>query len=109
MSARRRKQGGAKAANKRRTAGVEFWGRPPAGDGLDVDDILPAADPSAMVRSLGPVPLPSREHVAEHYFASVYDKAAGLGTALAAAADLLPHDDDEIDDDLGDGDEPPEA
>ena len=99
MSARRRKQG-AKAnntTNKRKHGGVEFWGRQPTDDDLDVDDIVPAADPGAMVRSLGPVPLPSREHVAEHYFASVYDKAAGLATALAAAADLLAGDDGDPD------------
>ncbi|HEY3831534.1 MAG TPA: hypothetical protein VGO03_04525 [Acidimicrobiia bacterium] len=93
MSARRRKQGATKSAAKRRTAGVEFWGRQPNDDDLDVDDIVPAPDPSAMVRSLGSAPLPSREHVAGHYFTSVYEKSAGLATALAAAADLLPTDD----------------
>jgi hypothetical protein len=97
VSARRRKQGAAKAGKKKQ-AGVEFWGRQPSDDELDVDDIIPAADPGAMVRSLGSVPLPSREHVAEHYFASVYDKASGLATALAAAADLLATDDEHEDD-----------
>ncbi len=80
---------------KRPLAGAEFWGTQPTDDELDVDDIRPPDDPGAMVRSLGAVPLPGREHVAEHYFASVYEKAAGLATALAAAADLLPHDEDE--------------
>ena len=42
-----------------------------------------------MIRSLGPPPLPSRETVAEHYFVAVYDKAASLAVALAAASGLL--------------------
>ena len=96
MTSRRRNKSTKSNAPKRKHAGAEFWGRQPTDDDLDVDDIVPAPDPGAMVRSLGAVPLPSREHVAEHYFASVYDKASGLATALAAAADLLPqYDDDE--------------
>ncbi len=91
--ARRRKNPKNNAPTKRRGGGVEFWGRQPTDDELAVDDIVPAVEPSAMVRSLGAVPLPSREHVAGHYFTSVYDKAAGLAIALAAAADLLPEDD----------------
>ena len=98
MASRRRKPTKANAqAAKKRGAGVEFWGRQPTDDDLDPDEIVPATDPSAMVRSLGAVPLPSREHVAEHYFVSVYDKAAGLATALAAAADLLPDIESESD------------
>src|SRR3954454_5122190 len=94
-SNRRRKQSGAKGAPKRKQAGAEFWGRQPSDADLEVDDIVPAPDPAAMVRSLGAVPLPNREHVAEHYFVSVYDKASALATALAAAADLLPAPDDD--------------
>ena len=56
---------------------------------------MPAPDPSAYGVLLGAAPLPSRVHVAEHYFSSVYDKAAGLATALAAAADLLPTGNDD--------------
>jgi hypothetical protein len=101
MSARRRKGGksnnNSASSARRKQGGVEFWGRQPTDDELDVDDIVPAADPGAMVRTLGAVPLPNREHVAEHYFASVYDKAAGLATALAAAADLLPETGDSDD------------
>ena len=93
MTSRRRKGSKSGAAAKKRGGGVEFWGRQPTDDDLEVDDIVPALDPSAMVRSLGAVPLPSREHVAGHYFVSVYEKSAGLATALAAAADLLPSDD----------------
>jgi hypothetical protein len=100
MASRRRKN--TKPAAKRKQAGVEFWGRQLRDADLEVDDIVPAVDPGAMVRSLGAVPLPSREHVAEHYFASVYDKSSGLATALAAAADLLPEYDDADADELDD-------
>ena len=55
--------------------------------------IRPADDPTAMIRSLGPPPLPGRETIAEHYFAAVYDKAATLAVALAAASGLLAPDD----------------
>ena len=46
-------------------------------------------DPAAMIRSLGPPPLPGRETIAEHYFAAAYDKAARRAVALAAASGLM--------------------
>ncbi len=62
--------------------------------------IRPAADPTALIRSLGPPPLPGGETAAEHYFAVVYERAAALAVALAAASDLLDpdalHGDDDI-------------
>ncbi len=49
--------------------------------------ITPATDPTALVRSLGRPPL---EHAgADRYLASVAQRAAGLATALAVAADIL--------------------
>ena len=49
--------------------------------------ITPATDPTALVRSLGRPPL---EHPgADRYLASVAQRAAGLATALAVAADIL--------------------
>jgi hypothetical protein len=45
-----------------------------------------------MIRSLGPPPLPGHEQAAEAYFAVVYDKAAALAAALAAASNLLQRD-----------------
>jgi hypothetical protein len=49
--------------------------------------ITPAADPTALVRSLGRPPL---DHPgADRYLASVAQRAAGLATALAVAADIL--------------------
>jgi hypothetical protein len=88
MSQNRRRKPAARKAAPRRPTGREFWGtdnrdeEPPA-------SIRPSDDPTAMIRSLGPPPLPSRETVAEHYFVAVYDKAASLAVALAAASSLL--------------------
>ena len=49
--------------------------------------ITPATDPTALVRSLGRPPL---DHPgADRYMASVAQRAAGLATALAVAADIL--------------------
>jgi hypothetical protein len=90
MSQPRRRKPAARPANNkaRRPTGRDFWGsddreeEPPA-------LIRMSDEPTAMIRSLGPPPLPSRETVAEHYFTAVYDKAASLAVALAAASGLL--------------------
>lgn len=55
----------------------------------DPDPIVPVADPTALLRSLGDPPLPGQGAVAQHYLAAVVERAAGLATALAAAAGLL--------------------
>lgn len=55
--------------------------------------ITPATDPTALVRSLGRPPL---DHPgADRYLASVAQRAAGLATALAVAADILADTDDD--------------
>jgi hypothetical protein len=54
-----------------------------------VEPIVPAADPTAMVRSLGSLPLVGQGQAGDHYVAAVVKRAAGLATALAAAADVL--------------------
>ncbi len=53
------------------------------------EPIRPTADPGTLLRSLGDVPLQGQGAVAEHHFAAVVERAAGLATALAAAAGLL--------------------
>jgi hypothetical protein len=50
--------------------------------------ITPGVDPTALVESLGPLPFPGAG-LAQHYFEAVYERAAGLAVALAAAAGLL--------------------
>jgi hypothetical protein len=87
-----RKQGG---GNRRRKSGgggnrprpVDLWQPVPALP--DPSPIEPALDPRALLRSLGDPPLAGQGAVAEHYLGAVVDRAAGLATALAAAAGLL--------------------
>ena len=95
MSQNRRRKPAARPKG-RKTSPRDFWGR----ENIDEEPpelIGPSDDPTAMIRSLGPPPLPSRETVAEHYFAAVYDKAASLAVALAAASGLLDSSEDDDD------------
>ena len=99
---RRRGRGGKPSAQQLR----DFWGE-------DVDDpvddepnrvITPGVDPTALVESLGPLPFPGAG-VAQPYFQAVYERAAGLAVALAAAAGLLELSNGELvtsDDPVGD-------
>lgn len=80
---RRRKSGG--GGNKPRPA--DLWQPVPALP--DPAPIEPATDPRALIRSLGDPPLAGQGAVAGHYLGAVVDRAAGLATALAAAAGLL--------------------
>lgn len=106
---RRRPSGGsrngANGANGDRGARSDarpFWTSPPAADDevVEIEPVRPVPDPGAMVRSLGPPPLFGGGGNAEHYFAAIYDRAAMLAGALAAASGLLELDTDR-DDDLG--------
>jgi hypothetical protein len=64
---------------------AEFWRIPPKA--AAPARITPATDPTALMRSLGRPPL---DHTgADRYLASVAQRAAGLATALAVAADIL--------------------
>lgn len=56
--------------------------------------VVPAADPAALLRSLGRPPLPGQGTVAEHYLAAVVERAAGMAVALAAAAGVLADSDE---------------
>jgi hypothetical protein len=93
MSSTRRRNKAAKNGRGKKTSARDFWGADR--DDEEIALIRPSDDPTAMIRSLGPPPLPSRETVAEHYFVAVYEKATALATALAAASDLLDMDDDD--------------
>jgi hypothetical protein len=77
----RRPQGGAKPKP------IDVWR--PVPQLPDPEPITPAADPTAVLRSLGDPPLPGQGAVAQHYLAAVVERAAGLAAALAAAAGLL--------------------
>ncbi len=55
--------------------------------------ISPAADPTALLRSLGKAPLPGQA-AADRNVAMVIERASVLATALAAATGLLALDED---------------
>jgi len=67
---------------------AEFWGDPEALP-EPMEHVREAADVKAVVQSLGRVPLSGQETAAEHWFALVYERAAVLAGALAAAGDLV--------------------
>jgi hypothetical protein len=102
---RRRKGGGGGGSNNGSNNGNNAGGngakakRPdlwrPVPQLADPEPIVPAPDPTALLRSLGDPPLQGQGAVAEHYLAAVVERAAGLATALAVAAGLLASPDDE--------------
>jgi hypothetical protein len=77
----RRRRGGQKAKR------ADLWR--PVPQLAEPAPIVPAPEPSALLRSLGDPPLQGQGAVAEHYLAAVAERAAGLATALAVAAGLL--------------------
>lgn len=85
-----RKRGGAQKAKP-----VDIWR--PVPPVPDPEPIQPAADPSALLRSIGAPPLRGRSDMAEAYLLAVVERAAGLATALAAAAGLLAEPDPDPD------------
>ena len=82
---RRKQPQGRRRGNKPKA--VDIWHPVPRLP--EPEPIRPAADPTALLRSLGDPPLPGQGQVAEHYMAAVVERAAGLATALAASAGLL--------------------
>jgi len=86
---RQRGGGGNQGRSKTKAAvkGVDLWRPVPAAP--VPDDITPAADPTAVLRSLGNPPLAGQGTMADRHFALVVARAAGVATALAATADLL--------------------
>jgi hypothetical protein len=83
----RRKRPPRKRNRNNRNRQNDLW-RPVPALG-DIEPIVPASDPTALLRSLGDPPLHGQGMTAEHYLAAVIERAAGLATALAASADLL--------------------
>ncbi len=82
------KSGGRKRSrSKKKQNPIVFWGNAAALP-QRTEPIVPADDVHAIVQSLGRAPIPGQEATSEHYFQLVYDRAAGLATALAAAGGL---------------------
>ena len=83
-------QGQRKRPNRRRggkAKPVDIWR--PVPPLPPPEPILPASDPTALLRSIGSPPLRARSDMAEAYLVAVAERAAGLATALAHAAQLL--------------------
>lgn len=80
---RRRRRGG-----QRPKPSTDFWGDvaelPEPQTGLRISE-----QPDAVVRSLGPPPLPGREQIAGHYFLAIYQRAVMTAGALAASGGLI--------------------
>jgi hypothetical protein len=88
VSQSRRRRSAARSNQRRGANDRDFWGTA-VEEPDEVERIRPAAEPNAMINSLGPAPLPGRETIAEHYFAAIYERAAALAVAIAASSDLL--------------------
>jgi hypothetical protein len=95
-NARRRKQPNPSKARRAQNRDGDFWG---VESTAAVDDIVdPHLDPTVLIASLGPPPLVGVDAEALYPLGSVYDKAAALATAVAAASGLVRADDTEADD-----------
>lgn len=87
----RRQSNQARRRAPRPAAPIDPWhpGTPLA----DFEPIVVAAEPAALLRSLGDPPLANAAAVAG-YFAAVSERAAAVATALGLSADLLAGPDD---------------
>lgn len=84
-------EGRRRSRARRRRPARPFWGDAGTVAGPE-RTITPVEHPTALVDSLGVPPFP-RAEVAPHYFAAVYQRAAGMAVALATAAGLVHTDD----------------
>ncbi|MEQ8841422.1 MAG: hypothetical protein RIB98_10595 [Acidimicrobiales bacterium] len=85
-SPQQKNQGGQKNAAPK-VDPEEFWGNPERLPDR-IDGLQHSPDVRAVLHSLGRPPLTGNETPAEHWFSMVYERAAFLAGALAAAGDL---------------------
>ena len=88
QSSRRRRSG-----RKGKSKPIDLWR--PVPPLPEPEPIVPAGDPTALIRSLGEPPLPAPARMA---IAAVVARAAGLAEALARVGGLVA---DDVDGDLG--------
>lgn len=90
QGAGKKSQRGGRATSAPKIDPLEFWGDPsllPEREGV----LTHAADVRAVITSLGRPPISGQETAAEHWFSLVYERAAFLAGALAAAGGLDQH------------------
>lgn len=76
----------------RRSRSRDLWR--PARPLPEIERVAVAAEPGAMLRSLGDPPL-AEGTAAGHYFDAVVERAAAVARALALSADLLAEEPDD--------------
>jgi hypothetical protein len=85
-------KGGAKRKSRTRSRSKKVDPRKYWGDTelLDIPEsfVTETPDTSVVATSLGRPPIPGQENASKHYFSLVYDRAAMLAGALAAAGDI---------------------
>ena len=85
-----RRNRGRRRPSARPTAAVDIW-RTPA-PLPELEPITAPPDTTAVLRSLGPPPMPERTN-ASYHFTTVVERAAAIAAALALSADLIDHAD----------------
>ncbi len=83
---KQRRGGGGRNSNKTAPP-AEFWRAAP--EPPEPPDIIPAQDPTALLRSMGPPPLPGQREDSLVTLGQVILGAQRAAIALAASADLL--------------------
>ena len=91
MNQRRRPQQG-RRGQQQKPKRLDLWR--PVAPLPPIEPIIPAADPTALLRSLGDPPLQGQ--LSAHYLAAVINRSAVVATALAASAGLLAESEDDV-------------
>ena len=88
----RRNNQGRRPPARQPPAPVDVWRNP--GTLPEIEPIVVAAEPGALLRSLGDPPMLDGS-TATRYFTTVIQRAAAIAAALALSADLLVQPDDD--------------
>ena len=80
-----RRRRGRRGPSQRSTA-IDIWRTPAALP--ELEPMITPPVPSALLRSLGPPPMPDSAN-AQRHFATVVDRASVIAGALALSADLI--------------------
>lgn len=84
---RRKRKGKGRSKSLVEVDPAKFWGDPVALPD-PIDQVTSSPDVTAVVLSLGRIPIPPHETAAEHSFKMVYQRAGMMAAALATASGL---------------------